>query len=168
MFYPQMAQMFADECRAAREGRRATGMSFMARDLPAVFREALELAEGDRASLAGLLIESLEQPHVPGRRSRRETGVPPSVGSKMCSGRSAYCSGRSAYRSSRSGYGSDRPGYCSNRTGYCSNRTGCCSNRTGYRSNRTGYCSRRTGYCADRSNFRSARTVCGSVVANFG
>lgn len=80
----------------------------MPRDLPARFRGALELAEGDRATLAGLLIESLE-PLVHGRR-RRETEVTPSVMSKGCSGRSEYSSARSAYRSSRSGY-------CSNRTG---------------------------------------------------
>jgi hypothetical protein len=47
----------------------------MACDLPAMFREALELAEGDRARLGGLLIESLEPPLVPGRRNRRECGL---------------------------------------------------------------------------------------------
>ena len=104
-----MTQMYADEYRAVREGAAvSTKISSMARDLPAMFREALELAEGDRATLAGLLIERMEQPLVPGRRSQRETGVPPSVRSKMCFGRSGYCSGRSAYRSSRSGYCSER------------------------------------------------------------
>jgi putative addiction module component (TIGR02574 family) len=34
----------------------------MARDLKEVFREAFELPERDRATLAGLLIESLEPP----------------------------------------------------------------------------------------------------------
>ena len=34
----------------------------MARDLKDVFREAFELPESDRATLAGLLIESLEPP----------------------------------------------------------------------------------------------------------
>jgi hypothetical protein len=58
MFYPQMTQMYADKCRAAPEGRRAIGMSFMARDLETMFRGALDLSEGDRATLAGLLIEA--------------------------------------------------------------------------------------------------------------
>lgn len=35
----------------------ATKMSFMARDLVTMFRDALELSESDRARLAGLLIE---------------------------------------------------------------------------------------------------------------
>jgi putative addiction module component (TIGR02574 family) len=60
MFCPQMTQTFADECRAAREGRWATRMSFMARDLETIVRDALELSESDRATLAGLLIESLK------------------------------------------------------------------------------------------------------------
>ena len=34
----------------------------MARDLRKMFREAFELCESDRATLAGLLIESLEPP----------------------------------------------------------------------------------------------------------
>jgi putative addiction module component (TIGR02574 family) len=34
----------------------------MARDLKDVFREAFELPESERATLAGLLIESLESP----------------------------------------------------------------------------------------------------------
>jgi putative addiction module component (TIGR02574 family) len=34
----------------------------MARDLRKVFREAFELPENDRATLAGLLIESIEGP----------------------------------------------------------------------------------------------------------
>ena len=37
----------------------------MARDLRKVFREAFELPEADRATLAGLLIESLEPPPDP-------------------------------------------------------------------------------------------------------
>jgi putative addiction module component (TIGR02574 family) len=37
----------------------------MARDLKNVFREAFELPESDRATLAGLLIESLEPPPDP-------------------------------------------------------------------------------------------------------
>ena len=37
----------------------------MARDLRKMFREAFELSEGDRATLAGLLIESLEPPPDP-------------------------------------------------------------------------------------------------------
>jgi putative addiction module component (TIGR02574 family) len=37
----------------------------MARDLRQMFREAFELAESDRATLAGLLIESLEPPPDP-------------------------------------------------------------------------------------------------------
>lgn len=37
----------------------------MARDLKNVFREAFELPEADRATLAGLLIESLEPPPDP-------------------------------------------------------------------------------------------------------
>jgi putative addiction module component (TIGR02574 family) len=37
----------------------------MTRDLKAVFREAFELPESDRATLAGLLIESLEPPPDP-------------------------------------------------------------------------------------------------------
>jgi putative addiction module component (TIGR02574 family) len=37
----------------------------MARDVQAMFREALDLAECDRATLAGLLIESLEPPPDP-------------------------------------------------------------------------------------------------------
>jgi putative addiction module component (TIGR02574 family) len=40
----------------------AAKMSFMARDLETMVRDALELSEGDRATLAGLLIESLEPP----------------------------------------------------------------------------------------------------------
>ncbi len=65
MFYPQMTQMYADECRVAREGRRAARMSFMARDLETMVRNALELSESDRATLARLLIESLEPPPDP-------------------------------------------------------------------------------------------------------
>ena len=42
-------------------------MSSMARDLQTMFRDALELSEGDRATLAGLLIESLEPPRNPVR-----------------------------------------------------------------------------------------------------
>jgi putative addiction module component (TIGR02574 family) len=37
----------------------------MARDLREVFREAFDLSETDRATLAGLLIESLEPPPEP-------------------------------------------------------------------------------------------------------
>jgi putative addiction module component (TIGR02574 family) len=37
----------------------------MARDLKEVFREAFELPESERATLAGLLIESLEPPPDP-------------------------------------------------------------------------------------------------------
>ena len=37
----------------------------MARDLRKVFREAFDLPESDRATLAGLLIESLEPPPDP-------------------------------------------------------------------------------------------------------
>jgi putative addiction module component (TIGR02574 family) len=37
----------------------------MARDLKKMFRDAFELPEGDRATLAGLLIESLESPPDP-------------------------------------------------------------------------------------------------------
>lgn len=37
----------------------------MARDLKNVFREVFELPEGERATLAGLLIESLEPPPEP-------------------------------------------------------------------------------------------------------
>ena len=37
----------------------------MSRDLRDVFREAFELPENDRATLAGLLIESLEPPPDP-------------------------------------------------------------------------------------------------------
>ena len=37
----------------------------MARDLKTVFREAFELPESERATLAGLLIESLEPPPDP-------------------------------------------------------------------------------------------------------
>jgi putative addiction module component (TIGR02574 family) len=37
----------------------------MARDLRDVFREAFDLPESDRATLAGLLIESLEPPPDP-------------------------------------------------------------------------------------------------------
>lgn len=37
----------------------------MARDLRKVFREAFELSESDRATLAGLLIESIEGPPDP-------------------------------------------------------------------------------------------------------
>ena len=37
----------------------------MARDLREMFRQAFELPEGDRATLAGLLIESLEPPPDP-------------------------------------------------------------------------------------------------------
>ncbi|HEV7765963.1 MAG TPA: addiction module protein [Thermoanaerobaculia bacterium] len=37
----------------------------MARDLRKVFHEAFELPENDRATLAGLLIESLEPPPDP-------------------------------------------------------------------------------------------------------
>ncbi len=37
----------------------------MARDLKDVFREAFELPESERATLAGLLIESLEAPPDP-------------------------------------------------------------------------------------------------------
>lgn len=37
----------------------------MARDLKVVFREAFELPDRDRATLAGLLIESLEPPPDP-------------------------------------------------------------------------------------------------------
>lgn len=37
----------------------------MARDLKEVFRQAFELPETDRATLAGLLIESLEPPPEP-------------------------------------------------------------------------------------------------------
>jgi putative addiction module component (TIGR02574 family) len=37
-------------------------MGFMARDLKDVFREAFDLPESERATLAGLLIESLEAP----------------------------------------------------------------------------------------------------------
>ena len=40
-------------------------MSPMARDLQTMFRDALELSEGDRATLAGLLIGSLEPPPDP-------------------------------------------------------------------------------------------------------
>jgi putative addiction module component (TIGR02574 family) len=40
-------------------------MSRMARDLQTMFRDALDLSEGDRATLAGLLIESLEPPPDP-------------------------------------------------------------------------------------------------------
>jgi hypothetical protein len=40
-------------------------MAYMARDLQTMFRDALELSEGDRATLAGLLIESLEPPPDP-------------------------------------------------------------------------------------------------------
>jgi putative addiction module component (TIGR02574 family) len=37
----------------------------MARDLKEVFREAFDLNESDRATLAGLLIESLDPPPEP-------------------------------------------------------------------------------------------------------
>lgn len=37
----------------------------MSRDLKTMFREAFELPENDRATLAGLLIESLEPPADP-------------------------------------------------------------------------------------------------------
>jgi putative addiction module component (TIGR02574 family) len=37
----------------------------MARDLKKLFREAFDLPENDRATLAGLLIESLEAPPDP-------------------------------------------------------------------------------------------------------
>lgn len=37
----------------------------MARDLKDVFRQAFELPESERATLAGLLIESLESPPEP-------------------------------------------------------------------------------------------------------
>jgi putative addiction module component (TIGR02574 family) len=37
----------------------------MARDIKDVFREAFALPEGERATLAGLLIESLEPPPEP-------------------------------------------------------------------------------------------------------
>jgi putative addiction module component (TIGR02574 family) len=37
----------------------------MATELTQLFREALELADNDRATLAGLLIESLESPPDP-------------------------------------------------------------------------------------------------------
>lgn len=37
----------------------------MATELRQLFREALELTENDRATLAGLLIESLEEPPDP-------------------------------------------------------------------------------------------------------
>jgi len=37
----------------------------MSRDLKEVFREAFDLPENDRATLAGLLIESLEPPPDP-------------------------------------------------------------------------------------------------------
>lgn len=37
----------------------------MARDLRKVFREAFELPESDRATLAGLLIQSIERPPDP-------------------------------------------------------------------------------------------------------
>ncbi|HSY48746.1 MAG TPA: addiction module protein [Thermoanaerobaculia bacterium] len=37
----------------------------MARDLQTMLGDALELSEGDRATLAGLLIESLEPPPDP-------------------------------------------------------------------------------------------------------
>jgi putative addiction module component (TIGR02574 family) len=37
----------------------------MARDLKKLFREAFDLPESDRATLAGLLIESLESPPDP-------------------------------------------------------------------------------------------------------
>lgn len=37
----------------------------MTRDLKDVFRQAFELPEGERATLAGLLIESLEAPPDP-------------------------------------------------------------------------------------------------------
>lgn len=40
-------------------------MLLMARDLQTMFRDALELSEGDRATLAGLLIGSLEPPPDP-------------------------------------------------------------------------------------------------------
>jgi putative addiction module component (TIGR02574 family) len=40
-------------------------MSAMSRDLQTMFRDALDLSEGDRATLAGLLIESLEPPPDP-------------------------------------------------------------------------------------------------------
>jgi len=40
-------------------------MRSMSRDLQTMFRDALELPEGDRATLAGLLIESLEPPPDP-------------------------------------------------------------------------------------------------------
>ncbi len=39
--------------------------SAMGRDLKQLFREAFELPEGERATLAGLLIESLEPPPDP-------------------------------------------------------------------------------------------------------
>jgi hypothetical protein len=38
---------------------------FMANELRELFREALELTDSDRATLAGLLIESLEGPPDP-------------------------------------------------------------------------------------------------------
>lgn len=37
----------------------------MARDLQTMIRDALDLSEGDRATLAGLLIESLDPPPDP-------------------------------------------------------------------------------------------------------
>jgi putative addiction module component (TIGR02574 family) len=37
----------------------------MATELTQLFREAMELEDGDRATLAGLLIESLEGPNDP-------------------------------------------------------------------------------------------------------
>ena len=37
----------------------------MSRDVQTMFRDALDLPEGDRATLAGLLIESLEPPPDP-------------------------------------------------------------------------------------------------------
>jgi putative addiction module component (TIGR02574 family) len=40
-------------------------ISFMARDLREMFRDVFELSESDRATLAGLLIESLEPPPDP-------------------------------------------------------------------------------------------------------
>lgn len=39
----------------------------MAAELTQLFREAMELEDNDRATLAGLLIESLEGPEDPGR-----------------------------------------------------------------------------------------------------
>ena len=41
-------------------------MLTMARDLRKVFREVFDLPESERATLAGLLIESLESPPDPG------------------------------------------------------------------------------------------------------